>query len=112
MITEARINETVKAAGINFITALRAPAIHSLVEAGSIQLSLFDQRDLAEVSSPDYPDERLIVCRNPLLADERSRNGANYSMQPSRTCAKSKRGSGVPSGRCAAKKRSGSRWVQ
>jgi transposase len=73
MITEARINETVKPAGINFITALRAPAIHSLVEAGSIQLSLFDQRDLAEVSSPDYPDERLIVCRNPLLADERSR---------------------------------------
>jgi hypothetical protein len=52
---------------------LRAPAIHSLVEAGSIQLSLFDQRDLAEVSSPDYPDERLIVCRNPLLADERRR---------------------------------------
>ena len=73
MITEARINETVKPAGISFITALRAPAIHSLVEAGSIQLSLFDQRDLAEVSSPDYPDERLIVCRNPLLADERSR---------------------------------------
>ena len=73
MITEARINETIKPAGINFITALRAPAIHSLVEAGSIQLSLFDQRDLAEVSSPDYPGERLIVCRNPLLADERSR---------------------------------------
>ena len=73
MITEARINETVKPAGISFITALRAPAIHSLVDAGSIQLSLFDQRDLAEVSSPDYPDERLIVCRNPLLADERSR---------------------------------------
>jgi transposase len=73
MITEARINETVKPAGLNFITALRAPAIHSLAEAGTIQLSLFDERDLAEVSSPDYPDERLIVCRNPLLADERSR---------------------------------------
>jgi transposase len=73
MITEARIKETVKPAGLNFITALRAPAIHSLAEAGTIQLSLFDERDLAEVSSPDYPDERLIVCRNPLLADERSR---------------------------------------
>jgi hypothetical protein len=73
MITEARISETVKPAGLNFITALRAPAIHSLAEAGTIQLSLFDERDLAEVSSPDYPDERLIVCRNPLLADERSR---------------------------------------
>ncbi len=73
MITAARINETVKPAGINFITALRAPAVHSLAAAGTIQLSLFDERDLAEVSSPDYPDERLIVCRNPLLADERSR---------------------------------------
>jgi hypothetical protein len=73
MITEARINETVKPAGLNFITALRAPAIRSLAEAGAIQLSLFDERDLAEVSSPDYANERLIVCRNPLLADERSR---------------------------------------
>lgn len=73
MITEARINQTVKPAGLNFITALRAPAIHSLAQAGAIQLSLFDERDLAEVSSPDYPDERLIVCRNPLLADERRR---------------------------------------
>jgi hypothetical protein len=73
MITEARINETVKPAGLNFITALRAPAIRSLAEAGTIQLSLFDERDLAEVNSPDYPGERLIVCRNPLLADERTR---------------------------------------
>ena len=73
MITEARINETVKPAGLNFITALRAPAIRSLAEAGTIQLSLFDERDLAEISSPDYPGERLVACRNPLLADERAR---------------------------------------
>jgi hypothetical protein len=73
MITEARIKETVKPAGLNFITALRAPAVRSLAEAGTLQLSLFDERDLAEVSSPDYPGERLIVCRNPLLADERTR---------------------------------------
>jgi hypothetical protein len=73
MITEARINETVKPAGLNFITALRAPAIRSLAEAGTIQLSLFDERDLAEIRSPDYPGERLIVCRNPLLAEERTR---------------------------------------
>jgi hypothetical protein len=45
----------------------------SLAEAGTIQLSLFDERDLAEISSPDYPGERLIVCRNPLLAEERTR---------------------------------------
>jgi hypothetical protein len=73
MITEARIEQTVKPAGLNFITALRAPAIRGLAEAGTIQLSLFDQRDLAEISSPDYPGERLVACRNPLLADERAR---------------------------------------
>ena len=52
---------------------MRAPAIRSLVEAGAIQLSLFDQCDLAEVTSPDYPGERLVMCRNPLLAEERAR---------------------------------------
>jgi len=73
MITEARIEQTIKPAGLNFITALRAPAIRGLAEAGTIQLSLFDQRDLAEIASPDYPGERLVACRNPLLADERAR---------------------------------------
>jgi transposase len=73
MITQARLEQTIKPAGLSFITALRAPAIRSLTEAGTIQLSLFDERDLAEVSSPDYPGERLIVCRNPLLAEERAR---------------------------------------
>ena len=73
MITEARLEETIKPAGLDWITALRAPAIRSLVEAGTIQLSLFDQCDLAEITSPDYPGERLIVCRNPLLAEERTR---------------------------------------
>jgi hypothetical protein len=73
MITAARLEETVRPAGLNFITALRAPAIKSLAEAGTIQLSLFDERDLAEIASPDYPGERLVVCRNPLLADERAR---------------------------------------
>ncbi len=73
MITQARIEETVKPAGLNFITALRAPQIASLAAQGAIQLSLFDERDLAEIASPDYPGERLIVCRNPLLAEERAR---------------------------------------
>jgi transposase len=76
MITEARLQKTVKPAGLNFITALRAPAIRSLAEAGMLQLSLFDERDLAEISSPDYPNERLIVCRNPWLAEERARKRA------------------------------------
>jgi transposase len=73
MLTQARIEETVKPAGLNFITALRAPAIQGLVEAGALQPSLFDERDLAEITSPDFPAERLVACRNPLLTDERTR---------------------------------------
>jgi hypothetical protein len=73
MITTARLEEAVKPAGLDWITALRAPAIRSLVEAGAIQLSLFDERDLAEITTPDYPGERLLVCRNPMLAGERTR---------------------------------------
>src|SRR4029077_12519253 len=73
MITTARLEQTIIPAGLNFITALRAPAIRSLAEAGTIQLSLFDERDLAEITSPEFPGERLVACRNPLLADERER---------------------------------------
>src|SRR5215470_8194091 len=73
MITDARLEETIKPARLDFITALRAPAIRELVEKNQIQLPLFDERDLAEITSPDYPGERLVVCRNPLLADERTR---------------------------------------
>lgn len=74
MITSARIREDFDAEnGIQWITALRAPAIKKLVEDGSLQLSLFDERDLAEISSPSFPGERLVVCRNPLLAEERGR---------------------------------------
>src|SRR5262249_39347758 len=58
------------------ITALRADIIRLLAEQGVIQPSLFDERDLAEVVSQDFPDERLIVCRNPLLAEERARKRA------------------------------------
>jgi len=77
LITDARIDqELAPVAGLDWITALRAPAIAALVAAGSLQLSLFDQRDLAEISSPEFPGERLIVCRNPLLAAERSRKRA------------------------------------
>jgi len=74
MITEARIREDLDAAnGLDWITALRAPAIRRLVEGGSLQLSLFDEQDLGEITDPAYPGERLIVCRNPLLAEERRR---------------------------------------
>ena len=75
ILTEARINQELKTVeGLDWITALRAPQIRQLVEQEYLQLSLFDERDLAEISSPDYPGERLIACRNPLLAAERASN--------------------------------------
>ncbi len=74
MLTEKRIEEELRPIeGLDWITALRAPQIQKLVSDGALQLSLFDQRDLAEITHPDYPKERLIVCRNPLLAEERKR---------------------------------------
>lgn len=74
LLTSARIEEECRAVeGLDWITALRAPQIAQLLESGAFDLSLFDQRDLAEIQSPDYPQERLIVCRNPLLAQERAR---------------------------------------
>ena len=74
MLTSARIHEDLKPKpGIEWITALRAPAIKKLASDGILQLSLFDHRDLAEISHPDFPGERLIACYNPLLAEERAR---------------------------------------
>lgn len=73
MITQARLDAEIAPAGLDWITALRAPAIRALVDAGTLQMSLFDQRDMAAITSPDYPGERLIVCRNPDLARERTR---------------------------------------
>jgi Transposase DDE domain len=81
MITDARIEATLRPAGLDWITALRATehakegsAIQQLaVEGGPLQPSLFDTRDMAEITSPDFPGERLVVCKNPLLADERAR---------------------------------------
>ena len=73
MITQARISDDLKSAGLDWITALRAPAIKTLLEGGALQLSLFDQRDMASITAPEFPGERLVVCRNPDLAAERAR---------------------------------------
>jgi transposase len=74
MLTEKRIEQDLRPVeGLDWITALRAPQIHKLAQDGVLQLSLFDEQDLAEVTHPDYPGERLILCRNPLLAVERAR---------------------------------------
>ncbi len=74
LLTDARIRADVQPAGFDWITALRAPAIRALVDGGDLQLSLFDERDLAKITAPElYPGERLVVCRNPLLAAKRTR---------------------------------------
>ena len=74
MLTSARLREDLESEeGVRWITALKAPQIQQLASAGNLQLSLFDQQDLAEIQHPAYPGERLIACRNPLLADERKR---------------------------------------
>ncbi len=73
MLTETQIGKLKEHPQLGWISALRARAIRKLVETGDLQLSLFDEQNLAEISSPDYPGERLVVCFNPLLADERRR---------------------------------------
>jgi len=77
MLTKARLEHDVVPAELDFITALRAPQIKALVEGGAIQLSLFDTQDLFEITHPDYPGERLVACKNPLLAEERARKRAS-----------------------------------
>lgn len=74
MLTAPQIETILRPAGMNWITALRSPQIAQLVkEKGPFQLSLFDERGLVEMTSEDFPGERLVVCRNPLLAHERAR---------------------------------------
>lgn len=72
MITDAHA-ATLKELGAGFVSALKTPQIRKLISAGELQLSLFDERNLAEISSPEFPGERLVVCRNPQLAAERAR---------------------------------------
>lgn len=77
MLTQKRIEQDLRQhEGLEWISALRAPQIQALAAGGALQMSLFDDRDLAQISHPDYPGERLIVCRNPLLAEERKRKRA------------------------------------
>jgi len=73
MLTNARITDELRPAQLDWISALRAPQIKALVETGAIQLSLFDEQDLFEISSPQFPGERLVCCHNPVLAEQRTR---------------------------------------
>lgn len=89
MITEARIREELRGVeGLEWITALRAPAVQALAKSGSLQLGLFDQRGLAEITHPRYPGERLVVCKNPLLAEERRRKREELLQSTERELAK------------------------
>jgi transposase len=89
MITTARIRDDLAASGLDWITSLRAPQIQALAqENGPLQLSLFDERNLVEISSPDYPGERLIVCRNRDLASERARKREALLMATERELAR------------------------
>jgi hypothetical protein len=73
MLTAARLREDIRPAGLDWITALRAPQVKALVRDGALQLELFDEADLAEITHPDYPGERLVACKNPFLEAERAR---------------------------------------
>ena len=88
MITQARISDDIKPAGLDWITALRAPAIKALLQRGALQLSLFDQRDMASITAPEFPGERLVVCRNPDLAAERARKRADLLAATERDLAR------------------------
>jgi DDE family transposase len=73
MLTSARIRDELRPAQLDWISALRAPQINTLLQAGALQLSLFDEQDLVEISSPEFPGERLVCCHNPVLAADRAR---------------------------------------
>ena len=73
MLTAARLRQDVRPEGLDWITALRAPQVKKLVRGGALQLTLFDEQDLAEITSPDFPGERLVACMNPFLEAERAR---------------------------------------
>lgn len=94
MITQARITEDIEPAGLDWITALRAPAIKDVRNSGTLQLSLFDPRDMASITSPDFPGERLIVCRNPDLAAERTRKREDLLVATEKDLARIKAAAG------------------
>jgi len=88
MLTGAQVRKLREVLGARWLTALRAPAIKQLVEAGSIQLSLFDTQNLAEVTDPRYPGERLVVCYNPLLEEKRARKREDMLVATEKELAK------------------------
>ncbi len=91
MISNKAIEELRETEGVGWISALKSVSIRALVEQGHLQLGLFDERNLLELSSPDYPGERLVACRNPELAKLLTRTSSwNCSRPPRPTSQKIK----------------------
>jgi len=88
MLTETQLRTLRAHPGLGWISALRSPAIRELIDQGTLQQSLFDERHLAEITSPEYPDERLIACFNPVLADERRRKREELLVATERALAR------------------------
>jgi transposase len=110
MITETRLRKGLRETeGLDWITALRAPQINKLVASGAIQLGVFDKRDMAEITHPDYPDERLIVCRNPMLTLERARTREALLQRTERELEKVKLATSRPKRRLKGKEKIGLR---
>ena len=111
MLTQTQIDHLKTYPGLGWISALRGPAIRTLVESGALQLSLFDEQHLAEITSPAYPGERLVACFNPLLADERRRKREDLLAATERdlaTLARAAAGArGIPSMTRRSARRSG-----
>ncbi len=85
MLTEAQLRHLRAHPGLGWISSLRSPAIRELIDRGTLQRSLFDEHHLAEITSPEYPGERLIACFNPVLADERQRKREDLLASTERT---------------------------
>ena len=109
MLTSARIEALKEVGGIRWISALRSDQIQSLVASGDLQLSLFDQRNLAEISSSEYPGERLVVCKNPALAEERARKREDLLAATERELEKVAGAIASPRSRCRGKDKIGIR---
>ncbi|EUA50116.1 putative transposase [Mycobacterium xenopi 3993] len=112
MITSARIDKELRPAQLDWISALRAPQINALVNQGALQLSLFDQQNLFEITHPDYPGERLVCCHNPALAHQRARKRDELLAATEAELAKIAAATSRAAGRCAAKTPSPSKWAR
>jgi hypothetical protein len=112
-LTQKRIEEDLREQeGLQGVTALHTPQIQALLAQGAIQMSLFDEQDLAEITHADYPGERLIVGRNSLLARERARKRNELMAAAEKNCRRSKPARNAHGNRCAVRARSATWWAR